>query len=154
MEEVFVEKKLNALRRNSKRARRRIRREGEQRGRDVGRLISPTIRQVMYVCVCVCDIVSSPFNKRGSCCSSALLRIIEVGTAGGVWGWGGEFRRDRCVSVGGRRDVLLGGRSLIRGFVRFQKLLRERVDLVGASDFVWQKWQFDYVEIFIKVLHL
>lgn len=45
-------------------------------------------------------------------------------------------------------------RSLFGGFVRFQELLGERVDLVGASDLVGQQRQFDYVEVLIQVLHL
>lgn len=48
-----------------------------------------------------------------------------------------------------------GGRvSLFGGFVRFQELLGEFVDLVGTSDFVGQQGQLDYMEIFVEVLHL
>lgn len=46
------------------------------------------------------------------------------------------------------------GVSLFGGFVWFQELLGEFVDLVGTSDFVGQQRQFDYMEIFVEVLHL
>lgn len=55
---------------------------------------------------------------------------------------------------GGDEGVLKRGRSLVWRFVGFQELLREGVDLVCSSDLVGQQRQLDYVEIFIKVLHL
>lgn len=64
---------------------------------------------------------------------------------------GGEFRLYRlcCVVIKDRRR-----RSLFGGLVRFQELLGECVDLVGASDLVWQQRQFDYVEVLVEILHL
>lgn len=44
-----------------------------------------------------------------------------------------------CTGVVCRKEVLPRGRSLIWGFVRFQQLLRESVDLVGASNFMGQQ---------------
>lgn len=71
-----------------------------------------------------------------------------------LWRLRVERRRSEFRLYRGRRDAPRAGRSLIWGFVRIQELLRERVDLVGTSDFMGQQWQFDYVEIFVKVLHL
>lgn len=64
-------------------------------------------------------------------------------TAGFEAGWGGSSEKvsSDCMGVVCRRER--GGPawwdSLIWGFVRFQKLLRERVDLVGASYFMGQQ---------------
>lgn len=70
---------------------------------------------------------------------------LEAVAAGfeACWGWSSEEDNSDCRAVsvewGGEEAALRGGRtSLVWGFVGFQKLLRERVDLVGTSNFMGQ----------------
>lgn len=68
---------------------------------------------------------------------------LEAVAAGfeACWGWSSEEDNSDCKAVvcrmRGEEAALRGGRtSLVWGFVGFQKLLRERVDLVGTSNFM------------------
>lgn len=70
---------------------------------------------------------------------------VCIGKRGGEFGLYGLC----CVVFRDRRH-----RSLFGGLVRFQELLGECVDLVGASDLVGQQRQFDYVEVLVEILHL
>lgn len=72
---------------------------------------------------------------------------LEAAAAGFEAGWGGSSEEDSsdCRAVvcrmGGQKGggvLQVGRRSLVWGFVGFQKLLRERVDLVSTSNFVGQ----------------
>lgn len=144
--EVFVKKKLNALKRNNTTATHRKWREGERRGRQLKSVLSHLSNITAgYACVCVCDIVSSPFNKIGSCCSSALhwmmgwVDRLEDVTAG-VWGWRaeqrGEFRLYRCVLLEGEEMYCREGDHLFGGLYGSRSCL-ENVLTLSAPRTSW-----------------
>lgn len=101
---------------------------------------------------------ASPFRSNAAVCVCVCRWNFEAVAAeeggGSMVGFGmrgREFRLYRlcCVVFRDRRR-----RSLFGGFVRFQELLGESVDLVGASDLVGQQRQFDYMEVLVQILHL
>lgn len=68
------------------------------------------------------------------------LEAAAVGFEASFVEEGAQKRRVQIAGVVSTEgEVLQGGRSLVRGFVGFQKLLRESVDLVGTSNFMGQQ---------------
>lgn len=97
-------------------------------------------------------LISTVWSFRSKCVCRWNFEAVAAERVGSEIGFGKRWASSGCTGC-----VVLKDRrrhSLFGGFVRFQELLGECVDLVGASDLVGQQRQFDYVKVLVEILHL